>query len=185
MLPLRIEQEELIKIMDQLTFDAFAKKIFIKAPIDRLYQCWATSEGICSWFLRNAQYTYGNEQSRKSEEPIRSGDEYLWEWHNWDAQEKGTIWLANGADTIEFSFAGSCKVRVTLEEKNSAVLVTLRQFEIPTDDESKLNIHHGCSNGWTFWLANLKAYLEHGILLNETIFDLRKIPLSGFEFVNM
>ncbi|MGB5370176.1 MAG: SRPBCC domain-containing protein [Flavobacteriaceae bacterium] len=122
---------------------------------------------------------------RKPEEPIRSGDEYLWEWHNWDVQEKGTILAANGEDALEFSFAGSCRVRVTLEEVSRAVLVTLRQFEIPTDDKSKLNIHYGCSNGWTFWLANLKAYLEHGILLNETAFDLRKIPLSGFEFVNM
>jgi len=24
----------------------------------------------------------------------------------------------------------------------------------------------GCSNGWTFWMANLKAYLEHGITLH-------------------
>jgi hypothetical protein len=72
-----------------------------------------------------------------------------------------------------------------LEDHGKAVLLTLRQFEIPTDEENKLNIHHGCSNGWTFWLANLKAYLEHGILLNETEFDLRDIPLSGFEFVNM
>lgn len=38
---------------------------------------------------------------------------------------------------------------------------------------------------WCCWLANLKAYLEHGILLNETEFDPRDIPLSGFEFVNM
>jgi uncharacterized protein YndB with AHSA1/START domain len=171
--------------MDGLTFDAFTKKIFIKAPLERLYQCWATAEGICSWFLRNAQYTYGKAQKRKPKEHVETGDTYHWEWYNWEGQEKGTILSANGKDTIEFSFAGKSKVRVTLKEKSSAVLVTLRQFEIPTDDESKLNIHHGCSNGWTFWLANLKAYLEHGILLNETEFDLRDIPLSGYEFVNM
>jgi len=48
-----------------------------------------------------------------------------------------------------------------------------------------LEIHYGCSNGWTFWLANLKAYLEHGILLNETEIDLRGEELAGYEFVNM
>lgn len=171
--------------MERLTFDAFTKKIFIKAPMDQLYRCWATSEGIRSWFLRHAQYTYGKAQIRNPKEPIETGDAYVWEWYNWDGQEKGMILAANGKDTIEFSFAGKSKVRVTLEGKSSAVLVTLRQFGIPTDDESKLNIYYGCSNGWTFWLANLKAYLEHGILLNETEFDLRNIPLAGFEFVNM
>ena len=29
-------------------------------------------------------------------------------------------------------------------------------------------------NGWTFRLTNLKAYLEHGVLLNETEIDLRE-----------
>jgi hypothetical protein len=48
-----------------------------------------------------------------------------------------------------------------------------------------MNIHVGCSNGWTFWLANLKAFLEHGILLNETTMDLREIPLANFQFVNI
>jgi hypothetical protein len=26
----------------------------------------------------------------------------------------------------------------------------------------------GCATGWTFWLANLKAWLEHGITLHAT-----------------
>jgi len=63
------------------------------------------------------------------------------------------------------------------------VLVSLSQSEIPQDEKSKLEIFYGCSNGWTFWLANLKAYLEHGILLNETKIDLRGFDLAGYEFV--
>jgi hypothetical protein len=43
----------------------------------------------------------------------------------------------------------------------------------------------GCSNGWTFWLANLKAYLEHGILLHETEEDLRSYEHAAMIFVNM
>ena len=56
---------------------------------------------------------------------------------------------------------------------------------MPTDEETKMNIYNGCSCGWTFWLANLKAYLEHGILLNETEFDLTDIPQAGHVYVNM
>ncbi|MEL6918653.1 MAG: SRPBCC domain-containing protein [Bacteroidota bacterium] len=171
--------------MCKLTFDAFTKKIHIKAPIEKLYWCWGTEEGICSWFLRKAQYTDNQGKTRSISEPIQKGDAYIWEWHNWDEQEKGQVLQANGTDFLEISFAGVSKVSVSLEDKGNAVLVTLKQYDIPTDEENKLNIHYGCSNGWTFWLANLKAYVEHGILLNETEFDLRNIPLAGYEFVNM
>lgn len=169
--------------MSKLTFDQFTKKIFIKAPKEKLYWCWGTPEGIASWFLSEAVYT-SNGKQREVNEKIQAGDDYIWRWHNWDGQETGRVLQANGTDFLEISFANS-KVSVSLEDHGNAVLLILKQYGIPTDEDSKLNIHHGCSNGWTFWLANLKAYLEHGILLNETEFDLRNIPLSGFEFVNM
>ncbi len=170
--------------MSKLTFDCFTKKIFIKASTEKLYWCWGTSEGITSWFLSSAVYVSQAGMERKSTENIQAGDSYTWMWHNWDGKETGKVLKANGTDFLEITFANS-KVSVSLEKHEKAVLVTLRQHEIPLDEESKLNIHYGCSNGWTFWLANLKAYLEHGILLNETEFDLRNIPLSGYEFVNM
>jgi uncharacterized protein YndB with AHSA1/START domain len=170
--------------MSKLTFDCFTKKIFIKASKEKLYWCWGTAEGICSWFLNTANYTSVLGEERKSSEHIQAGDSYTWKWHNWDGKETGKVLKANGKDFLELSFADS-KVSIELEEHKKAVLVTLKQYEIPTDDKSKLSIHHGCSNGWTFWLANLKAYIEHDILLNEKEFDLRNIPLAGFEFVNM
>jgi len=76
-------------------------------------------------------------------------------------------------------------VSVSLEDRNGVVIVSLKQFNIPEDDQSKLKIHFGCSNGWTFWLTNLKAYVEHGILLNETKIDLKNNHLAGWVFVNM
>lgn len=171
--------------MEKLTFDSFTRKIYIKAPVEKIYWCWATEEGLCSWFLRKAIFTSGDGIQRAPDSFMQKGDHYIWEWHNWDGQEGGEVQLANGRDLLQFTFAGQSKVAVQLEEYEQAVLVTLRQYEIPTDEDTKLNVHYGCSNGWTFWLANLKAYLEHGILLNETEIDLRNIPLSGFEFVNM
>jgi len=171
--------------MAVLDFNSFTKKIYIKAPLAKLYWCWATVEGISTWFLSDAAYTTIDKNIRAANEPIQEGDNYVWEWHNWNGKEKGAILQANGVDFLEFSFAEVTKVSVSLEDKGAAVLVTLRQYDIPTDEKNKLHIHHGCSNGWTFWLTNLKAYLEHGMLLNETEFDLRGNPLAGFQFVNM
>ena len=171
--------------MKTLSFDAFTKKIYIKTSLEKLYWCWGTPEGIASWFLRKAIYITADNNERKPSENIQAGDTYNWSWHNWDESETGKVLEANGKDKIVFSFANVCKVSIHLENRENAVLVTLIQSEIPTDDKNKLEIHYGCSNGWTFWMANLKAWLEHGIKLNETEFDLRNEELSGYEYVNM
>lgn len=171
--------------MEGLSFSEFTKRIYIRAPLQRIYTHWGTSEGICKWFLRDAEYRDTEGRRRNREEPVKAGDGYEWHWHNWDTPEKGKVTLANGRDELEFSFGGDSRVHISLREDSQAVLLSLRQYGIPTDEESKLTLHYGCSNGWTFWLANLKAYLEYGVLLHEREIDLRKFPLAGFEFVNM
>jgi uncharacterized protein YndB with AHSA1/START domain len=171
--------------MEGLSFSEFTKRIYIRAPLGKIYSHWGTGRGICKWFLREADYRDETGRVRQGDEWIQAGDRYEWQWHNWDIPEKGKVTMANGRDQLEFSFAGVSQVHITMEEEVKGVLVSLRQYGIPTDEESKLTLHYGCSNGWTFWLANLKAYLEHGVLLNETGIDLGKFPLAGFEFVNM
>ena len=171
--------------MSGLSFESFVKKIYIRATLEKLYGCWATQEGICSWFLREAVYRTEDGKQRGPDEKIQVGDRYTWRWFNWDGEESGEILEANGNDTLTFSFADFCNVTVSLQREGEDILLTLEQSNIPTDEESKMNIHVGCSNGWTFWLANLKAYLEHGILLHETGKDLGSDPLAGFQFVNM
>lgn len=170
--------------MDALSWQSFTKKIFIKASVEQLFWCWTTEAGITSWFLKQAQFIRSAQQLSTST-TIKKGDTYIWKWHNWDGTEDGKILDIQNNKSITFSFAGSCQVKVTLEPHEDAVLVSLTQSKIPQDDKSKLEIFYGCSNGWTFWLANLKAYLEHGILLNETEIDLRNYSLAGFQFVNM
>lgn len=170
--------------MKKLTWNSFTKKIHIKVSKEKLYWCWATKEGICSWFLRDAIYLRDDKQI-KSDDFLKENDQYTWMWHNWDGKETGKIIETNGKDLLRFSFAGEGIVTVTFEQKNAAVLVSLTQSNIPLDEKSKLEIFYGCSNGWTFWLTNLKAYLEHGILLNETEIDLKGFDLAGYEFVNM
>lgn len=171
--------------MEGLAFSEFTKRIYLRAPLEQIYNLWGTPDGICRWFLRDATYTDASGQKRGGTDLITAGDRYEWFWHNWEASEKGEVTKANGRDVLEFSFAGVSHVRITLEPGKEGVLLNLRQYGIPTDEDSKLNLHYGCSNGWTFWLANLKAFLEYGVLLHETDLDLKEFPLAGFEFVNI
>ncbi|MDH7444372.1 SRPBCC family protein [Aquimarina sp. 2201CG14-23] len=170
--------------MEKLQWNSFTKKIYIHTSSEKLYNLWATQQGITSWFLKEADYVYATDKKRKNNEHIQKGDVYTWQWHNWDEKEKGKVLEANGRDYIEMEFGG-CKVSIKLEEKQDITIVILTQFEIPEDDDSKLKLHYGCSNGWTFWLTNLKAFIEHGILLNEKEIDLRGNELAGYQFVNM
>lgn len=170
--------------MEKLTFDQFEKKIYIKTTKDQLYKLWATQKGITTWFLEEAKFFDYEGEERSPEEYIQVGDSYEWRWHNWDGVGTGEILKANGKDYLEFSFDESI-VSISFEEKKGLIIVRLKQFNIPEDETSKLRIYVGCSNGWTFWLTNLKAYLEHGILLNETEMNLRGNKLAGWIFVNM
>lgn len=83
-----------------------------------------------------------------------------------DITEKGEILEANGKDSIAFTFGSGGNVHIRLKPMSSNTEITLVQNEIPTDENSKMNIYVGCITGWTFWLTNLKAYLEYGITLH-------------------
>lgn len=171
--------------MDGLNLTEFTRKIYLKASLEKVYSCWATEAGLCEWFLRTAAFTNPSGQRRGKHEAAASGDGYAWQWYNWEGTETGQVLAANGTDLLELGFAGDSKVQVRLEPRGDSVLLTLCQSNIATDPESTLNIHYGCSNGWTFWLANLKAWLEYGIQLGEREFDLRDDPTAGLFYVNM
>lgn len=170
--------------MKELRWDSFTKKIYIKAEVEKLFRLWTTEKGITSWFLSNAEYLR-NGVKIDTDKTVQAGDTYTWRWHNWDGKEEGKVLEVKDNEFVKFTFAGENDLLVTFEQKETSVLLTLTQSNIPQDEKSKLEIFYGCSNGWTFWLANLKAYLEHGILLNETEIDLTGMDLAGYEFVNM
>lgn len=146
-------------------WDSFTKRILIKKALHEVYRCWATKGKIEEWFLEKADYVSG-EIHRKSDEPVQTGDQFVWKWNNWDFTEEGRILEANGRDIISFTFGSGGIVTVKLMEKEGGTEVTLVQNDIPTDEKSRMDLFVGCITGWTFWLTNLKAYLEHGITLH-------------------
>lgn len=152
----------------EIVWSSFRKRITIEKPINELYSAWSTKAGIEAWFLENAEYKDGSNNSRKPDEEIKKGDAFTWKWHNWDIEEKGVILNANGVDLIAFTFGSGGNVKVELKPAKSATEVILIQDNIPTDEKSKKEFFVGCSTGWTFWLCNLKAWMEHGITLNAT-----------------
>lgn len=146
-------------------WNAFTRRILINKPIDLVYQCWATKAQIETWFLEKADYRFGDEM-RRTDELVQKGDHFSWKWNNWDFNEEGEVLEANGKDLISFTFGKGGYFQVILQESNGMTEVVLTQKDIPTDEKSKLNIYVGCITGWTFWLTNLKTYLEYNVTLH-------------------
>lgn len=145
-------------------WNRFTVRINVDAPVEKLYEAWATREGIEHWFLRSSEYKKPDGSLRGMSEFVGKGDTYKWLWYGYpdDTTEHGTILDCNDRDLLKFSFgkAGNCTVRI-YEEKGETI-VELVQDEIPTDDDSRHNYHVGCKTGWTFYFANLKSLYEGG-----------------------
>ncbi|MBN2175930.1 MAG: SRPBCC domain-containing protein [Bacteroidales bacterium] len=155
--------------MESITdWTKFRKRIVINSPLDEVYAAWAKPENLETWFLEEAKYFNKKDQPRQPDELVRKGDRFVWKWNNWDIEEKGEILDENGADQISFTFGAGGNVYIQMLPTASGTEVTLIQDTIPTDEKSKKEIFVGCSTGWTFWMANLKAWLEHGITLHAT-----------------
>ena len=149
-------------------WSSFKKRIVIEKPVHEVYAAWSEAGKIEQWFLEEAKYSDSGGQYRKPVEPFQKGDRFTWKWHNWDFREEGEILKANGNDRISFTFGVGGIVHVDLKSQNNHTEIVLTQEEIPTDEQGKMNYYVGCATGWTFWLANLKAWLEYGITLHAT-----------------
>lgn len=144
---------------------SFVVRINVNAPVERVYNLWATRKGIEYWFLRMSEYKKATGELRNADEPVQKGDSYTWRWHGWSdgTTEYGTILDCNGKDLFKFSFgkAGDCTVRI--KQEMGYTIVELVQENVPDDDNGKQTWHVGCKTGWTFYLANLKSLCEGGI----------------------
>ena len=158
----------------------FLLRIPIRASPENIYNAWATKNGIESWFLRSAQFFTPANTQRGEQEFIQRGDRYTWLWHGYDDEtvEHNDILEANGQDTISFVFAGHCIVTVVIGMLDTETIVQLTQENIPTGEEGKADIHIGCMEGWTFYLANLKSILEGGIDLRNRNMNIGKVVNS-------
>lgn len=151
--------------MAEFDWSRFSVRINVKAPIDKLYWCWATKAGIEYWFLRKSDYIKPEGSLYQKDEFVQQGSSYSWYWHGYpdEVVEHGEILDCNGKDHFQFRFgdAGICTIRIYTEQGEQ--IVELIQAQIPVDEKAKQNWHIGCKTGWTFYLSNLKSLLEGGI----------------------
>ncbi len=136
--------------MKNFDWTQFTRKMHIDAPIQKIYDAWSKPAEIERWFLKQACYFDKEEKLLSKNNHISEGLRYEWDWYLYDITEKGKIIFANQKDHIQFTFAGNCIVDITIKEFENGTIVTLKQKNIPTDDDSKCNIRLGCDSGCLF-----------------------------------
>jgi uncharacterized protein YndB with AHSA1/START domain len=149
--------------MKNFNWAEFSKRIYINTDLATVYNAWTKSGELEKWFLSNASFLTDDRELVSPSQNVNPNWGYNWQWFAQNHSEEGKIIQANGADFLEFTFAGDCSVQVKLTTINNQTFVELTQSKIPSDDNSKQNIRLGCAFGWTFYLLNLKSVLEGGI----------------------
>jgi uncharacterized protein YndB with AHSA1/START domain len=138
----------------------FTQSVAVAAPVDKVFNMWADPQQLRKWFLADAKMD------------LKKNGSFEWEWLG-GIKEYGKILDIHKPRKLSFTFAGSvCDVLIKKDKRGT--LVTLHQHKIPVTDKYKAGIHLSCSCGWTFFLTNLKTFLEYGIDLRETDARFRK-----------
>ncbi len=149
--------------MKNFDWTSYTKKIAIRANVADIYNAWTKSSELEKWFLQNVEF-YNPEGTRiDANTNVQAGSRYSWLWYLYKDPMPGVIKEANGKDYLQFTFEGECLVDVNLREEHGYTIVELRHHNIPLDDHSRQFVRLGCTNGWTFYLANLKSVKEGGI----------------------
>lgn len=151
----------------QVDWTCFTRTIHINRPVKEVFNAWQQSGVIEEWFLENASFTSADGRTRGAGENAQPGDTYCWKWYGSDYIGTGTVLESEEPYTVRFGFAGEGEVIVRVRAEEKGATVELQQSGIPIDEISRYTIYYGCSLGWSFWMVNLKAWLEHGITLND------------------
>lgn len=141
---------------------SFTKRVTINASTKDILESWNTRHGLESWFLSRAEYRDGAGRVRDRHESIGVGDSYIWEWLAATDRVEGKVLYSDGEKALRFTFLG-CTVDVSFSVEAGENVVEVRQSNIPLDEDSKVVLHLECTEGWTFYLTNLKSVLEGGI----------------------
>lgn len=151
-----------------IDWTSFKRRIFINQSVERVFGAWATAALIETWFLKSCSFSDHKGNSKSNNARIETGDTYEWVWHGWpEHKQNGEITKVIDNEEIGLTFGEAGDVTLKFHDTGSETELKLEQGNIPDNEFAKYNYFYGCTMGWSFWMVNLKAYLEHGIVLDE------------------
>ena len=129
----------------------FTLRIVVAAPVSRVFEAWTKDRIVSKWFTEKTKIG-----------PTKGGVVHF----EWAAGDKWDTTVTAISKNRYFQFPFGTKgeqVKVSFKKAGKGTICEIHQFGMKTGAQDKAVMHLGCTQGWTFFLANLKAYLEHGI----------------------
>ena len=147
------------------------RQVYIKANVEQVFQAWVIPNQLERWFIATAHYTVPDGAPRQPNELVRSGDDYHWQWHQ-DLEVQGKVLKVVENEVFQFTFGTNndgkaIVVTVTFSYDGDETLVQLSQSNMTDTPADHVGYHLSCNLGWSFFMTNLKALLEHGVDLRE------------------
>jgi uncharacterized protein YndB with AHSA1/START domain len=134
------------------------QSVFIRAPRERVYDAFATAEGLDGWF------------SRGSRVDARPGGAILFRWVDWGAEKTinadapGRVVEAKRPERFVFEWGApgsESTVEVVFETRDDGTLVRLREYGFRKIENVIEN-----AGGWGEALTLVKFWVEHRIAIN-------------------
>jgi uncharacterized protein YndB with AHSA1/START domain len=131
---------------------------FIRAPRERVYDAFATADGLDGWFTRGARVD------------AKPGGAMLFRWVDWGAEKTinqeapGRVLEAIRPERFVFQWGEAGEettVEIILEEREGGTLLKLREYGFHKIENVIDN-----ASGWGQALTLVKFWLEHGIAVN-------------------
>jgi len=134
------------------------QSVFIKAPREKVYDAFATAEGLDGWFTRGSRVD------------ARPGGAMVIRWVAWGAEKdinlevRGKVLEAKRPERFVFEWGDpgeESTVEIVLEQRDDGTLVRLREFGF-----RKLEQVIDNAGGWGEALTLAKFWIEHRIATN-------------------
>ncbi len=126
-------------------------KVEIRRPVSAVFKAWTDEREIVKWYVEKAII-----------EPRRNGRIYLELLTGANSDDKIISIARNRHLTIPYGTKGE-RLTVRFKKDGRGCICELHQFNMGTLPKDRWEMRRGCAQGWVFFLANLKSYLEHGI----------------------
>lgn len=160
-----------IRSLTQFDWSRFRSEIFIGRPPSIVFRAWTLPSEIEKWFIEECQVTTRDGKARGNNEFIQSGDQFRWAFGEKEA-ESGLILEISQDSRLCFTISGSSrlsvKVNIQFKSVEGGTQIELLQENMPLAEEDRVSWYLDSKVAWTFFLANLKAYLEHNVDLRFT-----------------
>ncbi len=131
-------------------------QMLIRRPVSQVFEAFVDPAITCRfWFTRSSG-------------PLEAGAELVWEWEMYGASAPVRVFALEPDQRILIEWGDPpCPVEWTFSaQSEQTTLVTITAWGFVGDDDQTVAQAIDAMGGFSFVLAGLKAYLEHGISLN-------------------